>query len=179
MNSGVISTRYARAIYEYAEKNKCEAAIYKEMELLAKHYRDFPKLQQVSTDPTISIEKKIQILITACGIEINPVLEKTIQMVVENGRAEYMEGIALMYQEIYRKAKGIVIVNLTTAEPISEEIQHNLLEIIPKEENEKIFEFNKTIDSSIIGGFILEIKDRQMDAGVKKQLNQLKLDLTE
>ena len=179
MNSGVISTRYARAVYEYAEQNNCETAIYEEVKLLAKNYGDFPNLQKVLLNPTISIEKKIQVLITACGININPVLEKTIKMVVENGRAEYMENIALMYQEIYRKAKGIVVVNLTTAEPLTEEIQQALLKIVPKEENEKIFEFDKTIDSSIIGGFILEIKDRQMDASVKKQLNQLKLNLTE
>ncbi|MDR0427756.1 MAG: F0F1 ATP synthase subunit delta [Dysgonamonadaceae bacterium] len=179
MDTGVISSRYARAIYEYAEEKGMEALIYKEMSVLANNFQKLPRLRKTLINPMISIDSKISILITACGIEIADVLGKAIEIIVKSGRAEYMENIALKYEEVYRKAKGIVIVNLTTAEAIDKDVEKALLGIIPKEESEKTFEFNSVIDPSIIGGFILEIKDRLMDAGVRTQLNQLRLDLTE
>lgn len=178
MNTGVIATRYARAIYEYAVDKVCEAAIYKEMTLLIESFKQFPTLRKVLVDPTIPESKKVQLIVTACGIKINPVLERTIEMVVKNGRADYMENIALKYEEIYRKAKGVLIVHLTTVAPATEEIRKALLDIIPKKEGD-VIEYRAQTDTSIIGGFILEIGDKRMDASVKEQLNQLKLDLIE
>ncbi|MCC8146134.1 MAG: F0F1 ATP synthase subunit delta [Bacteroidales bacterium] len=178
MNTGVISTRYARAIYEFAEENNCEKSIYKEMHVLSQNFKLFPSLRKVLIDPTIAQNKKIQLLVTACGIKINEVLEKAIEVIVRNGRANYMENIALKYEDLYRRAKGIITVNLTTVEPATEEIKEALLKIIPQEEGNTI-EFRTKTDPSIIGGFVLEIDDKRMDASVKNQLNQLKLDLTE
>lgn len=178
MNTGVISTRYAKAIYEFAVEKDCDGSIYKEMHVLAQSFKEFPSLKRALTDPTVPYQKKIRLLVTACGIKINKVLEKAVEVIVENGRASYMENIALKYEEIYRKAKGIVIVNLTTVNPASEEIKKALMKIIPTSEGQKI-EFQDKADPSIIGGFILQIGDQQMDASVKDQLNQLKLDLTE
>ena len=178
MNLGVISTRYARAIYEYAIGKDCDDAIYKEMSVLIRNFKLFPALRKALIDPTVPQSKKIQLLVTACGIKINKVLEKAVEVIVKNGRADYMENIALKYEIIYRKAKDIIIVNLTTVDPANEETKKALLEIIPKEEGDTI-EFRTKTDHSIIGGFILEIEDQRMDASVKNQLNQLKLDLTE
>ncbi|MDH8702219.1 F-type H+-transporting ATPase subunit delta [Dysgonomonadaceae bacterium PH5-43] len=178
MNLGIIATRYARAIYEYAAVNSCETAIYKEMNVLNQNFEKFPNLQKALIDPTVTNDKKIKLLLTACGIKINPVLEKSIAMIVENGRADYMANIALKYVELYRKAKSITIVSLTTVDTSGEEIEKALLDIIPKKENDTI-EFHTKDDSSIIGGFVLEIGDKRMDASVKTQLNQLKLDLTD
>lgn len=178
MNIGVISTRYARAIYEFAIQKNCETPIYEEMQTLINNFKQFPSLKKVLIDPTISVKKKVQLLITACGIKINNVLEKAVEIIVINGRAEYMENIALKYREIYKKEKGIIDVHLITVEPATEEVKNALCEIIPQKPGDTI-EFRTETDPSIIGGFILEIDDLRMNATVKNQLNQLKLDLTE
>lgn len=178
MNAGVISTRYARAIYEFALEKGYETSIYEEMHTLIQNFKQFPSLRKVLIDPTIPQEKKIQLLVTACGIKINQVLEKAVEIIVKNGRANYIENIAWKYEDIYRKEKGIIIVHLTTVNQATIEMEKALREIIPQNEGDTI-EFHTKTDPSIIGGFILEINDMRMDASVKDQLNQLKLDLTE
>jgi F-type H+-transporting ATPase subunit delta len=178
MDAGMISTRYAHAIYEYAVEKKTEMAVYKEIRLLLKHFSEHPTLRKAMNDPTVSSERKIKLLITASGIHINDTLKQVVQMVVENGRAKSMENIALSYDKVYREAKGIVSVNLTTVEPANEQIKQALVEIISKGNDEQV-EFNATTDPEIIGGFVLQIGDKRLDASVKDQLNQLRLNLSE
>jgi F-type H+-transporting ATPase subunit delta len=173
MDAGIISTRYARAIYEYAAEKGNDTALYKEMQVLAKNYAEHPALRKVMSDPTVSPEQKVNLLTTACGIHINKTLQQAVRMVIENGRGNYMENIALMYSEVYRKAKGIVIVHLTTVDPATEKTKEALIRVIPKEDGEQI-EFRTETDPDIIGGFILEIEDKRLDASVKNQLRILK-----
>ena len=176
MNAGVISTRYARAIYEYAAEKKEETLLYENMKTLYSNFRVYPALKKVMIDPTTSQDKKIEILITASGINITPTMKQVIRMVVENSRADYMENITLAYDKYYRKVKKVVNVNLITVEPASEKIKEQLIKVISKVTSDKI-EFQTETNPDIIGGFILEIEDMRLDASVRDQLNQLRLDL--
>jgi F-type H+-transporting ATPase subunit delta len=172
MDAGIISTRYARAIYEYAVEKGEDAGLYKEMQVLAKNFTEYPALRKVMNDPTVAPEQKIGVLTTACGIPVHATLQQAVRVVVENGRADYMENIAGMYGDVYRKAKGIVIVHLTTVEPADKKTEEALIRIIPESAGKQI-EFQTAVDPGIIGGFILEIEDKRLDASVKNQLRTM------
>jgi F-type H+-transporting ATPase subunit delta len=165
----MISTRYARAVYEYASETGNETALQKEMQVLAENFAAYPVLRKIMNDPTVSSRQKVDILITASGIYIHETLKQVFFMVVENGRAAYMENIALMYDELYRKAKGMLVAQLTMVEPASELIKEALVRMISKGTTKQV-EFRTKTDPDIIGGFILEIEDKRLDASVKEQL---------
>jgi F-type H+-transporting ATPase subunit delta len=63
---------------------------------------------------------------------------------------------------------------LITTEPASADIKNKLVELI-KKKNEQV-DFQTKTDNEIIGGFILEIDDLRLDASIKNQLNQLRLE---
>ncbi|GHT50596.1 ATP synthase subunit delta [Bacteroidia bacterium] len=176
MDTGVISTRYARAIYNYAAETGNETALYREMQLLAKNFTAFPTLREVMNDPTVAPEQKIRVLTTACGMRPNETLKQILQLIIGNKRANYMENIALMYDKVYRKAKGIVIVQLTTVEKAGEETKEALLPVIAQATGGQI-EFHTETNPDLIGGFILEIEDKRLDASVKNQVNTVIADL--
>ncbi len=54
MDVGMIATRYARAIYEYAAEKKEETTIYGEIQLLIRNFLEYPVLRKVMNDPTVS-----------------------------------------------------------------------------------------------------------------------------
>jgi len=169
MDAGIISTRYARAIYEYAAEKGNETALYNGMQVLAKHFSQFPMLREVMSDPTVSEQQKIEVLITACGAPVNETLQQMIRLIVENKRSNYMENIALLYDEIYRKNKGVITVELTTVEPVGKKMKEILVSMIAPATGNKV-EFQEKTDADIIGGFILQIEDKRLDASVKEQL---------
>jgi F-type H+-transporting ATPase subunit delta len=169
MDAGVIAHRYARAIYEFAAEKGKETDLYAEMHTLSKNFSNYPVMRNVMSDPTVETAKKIELLLTASGITDDDILSQSLHLVADNGRAAYMESIARMYETVYRKAKGQVIVHLTTVEPASESLQQALIPVIAQATGNQV-EFHTTTDAEIIGGFILEIEDQRLDASVKEQL---------
>ena len=175
MDTGIISNRYAKAIYRYAMERKEENRLREELRILAEHFFTVPTLKKVLEDPTVSSAEKTEVLTTAAGIDVSDTCRQVIRMIVKNGRARYMQFIALMYDKVYRKAKNRVILKLITTEPASDEMKNKLVDLVGK--NEKQVDFSEKIDEDIIGGFILEIEDIRLDACIRNQLNQLRLEL--
>jgi F-type H+-transporting ATPase subunit delta len=176
MDAGIISTRYARAIYEYAAEKGKEMDLYEGMRFLATKFSQFPTLREIMRDPTLTAEQKIEVLTTAAGAHANENLQQVIRLVIRNRRSNYMENIALMYDQVYRKAKGIVIVQLTTIEPAGEKMKESLISVVAQVTGEKV-EFQAKTDSDIIGGFILEVEDKRLDASVREQLRMINYEL--
>jgi F-type H+-transporting ATPase subunit delta len=176
MDLGVISGRYAKAIFQYAADRGDETRLYEEMKGLSGQFLAVPLLKRVLDDPTVSLAEKIKVLVTATGGKISDTCKHVIEMVIKNGRGHFMQNIALMYGKVYRKEKGIVVVHLTTSEPASDETEKALIDLIVRGKSEKVDLIAKT-DADIVGGFILAVEDSRLDASIKNQLRQLKLDL--
>jgi len=175
MNSGIISNRYAKAIFQYALERKEENQLRDELQTLSEQFTAVPLLNQVLDDPTLSQDVKIDVLTTAAGKTVCETCRQVIRTVVKNGRERYMQSIALMYDEVYRKAKNKIIMKLITTEPASDEMKSKLVNLVKKDE--KQVDFVAKTDDDIIGGFILEIEDVRLDASIRNQLNQLRLEL--
>ena len=176
MNAGIISTRYARAIYAFAVEKGKETELYEGMRYLATGFSQFPALRGIMSDPTLTAEQKIEVLNTAAGAHANETLQQVIRLAVKNKRSNQIENIALMYDQVYRKTKGIVTVRLTTVDPAEEKMEQALISVIAQVTDKKV-EFQSKTDSGIIGGFILEIEDKRLDASVKEQLRIINYEL--
>ena len=176
MDAGIISTRYAKAIYKYAVDRGEEIRLYEEMKTLSKQFPALPELKKVLENPIITSEEKIKLLTIAVGETASETCKNVLRVVVENGRASYMQHIALVYDLVYRKAKNIVLVKLTTVNPATVDEKKSMVELVSKGKIEQV-DFSTKTDADIIGGFILEVEDQRLDASVKNQLNRLKLEL--
>jgi len=175
MNAGIISNRYAKAIFQFAFERKEDSRLREELKILSEQFVAVPMLSKVLDDPTVSTAVKIDILTTAAGKTISNTYLRVITMIIKNGRAHYMQSIALMYDKVFRKAKNRVIMKLITTEPANDDMKNKLVKL--GEKNEEQVDFVTKNDDGIIGGFILEIEDLRLDASIKNQLNQLRLEL--
>jgi F-type H+-transporting ATPase subunit delta len=176
MNAGIISKRYAKAIFQYASERGDEERLQAEMKMLSEQFTALPLLKKVLEDPTVPSVEKINVLITAAGKSPSDAYRQVAGLVIKNGRGHYMQNIALMYDKVYRKEKNRVIIKLTTIEPAGLEVQNALMNLIIKDKETKV-DFAAKTDESIVGGFILEIEDSRLDASVKNQLNRLRMEL--
>ncbi|MDR1544401.1 MAG: F0F1 ATP synthase subunit delta [Prevotellaceae bacterium] len=176
MDSGTISKRYAKAIYRFAAEKGEETPLFEEMKTVAKQFSAFPALKKALENPTVSPKEKEALLLAAAGKNAGETCKNALRVVVENGRASSMHSIAMMYEKVYRDEKNMVQVNLTTVIPADKETEKSLISLILKEKSGTVDFLTKT-DNEIIGGFIVEIDDLRLDASVKNQLNQMRLEL--
>ena len=173
----MISVRYAKALYGYACELKEEERLYGEMKTLADSFASFKALRGVMDNPTVSSGEKRQLLITAGGIEVSKAYRGLVDLVISNRRESYMQKIALEYQEFYRRQKGIIIGKLTTIYPVEKETEEKFKKLIAQGSQSKVDLITK-IDPRIIGGFVLEVDSRLLDASIRSQLSRIRKQLT-
>ena len=176
MDIGIISHRYAKAIYQFAAERKEEDRLREELKVLTEQFLALPLLQKTLNDPTIAADVKIKLLTTAAaGQDISETCRKAFHLIVKNKRVNYLQSIVLMYDTVYRQAKGMVIMKLATTEPASDDVKNKLVDLIKK--NHDLVEFVTETNTDLIGGFVLEIEDLRLDASVKNLLHQLRQEL--
>ena len=150
MDLGVISVRYARALLKSAIAEKQEYELYQSMQSLAESYVNVPELRFTIDNPMLSKEAKQTVLETACGNNVNQLTKRFIALVLKEGREKALQFMAASYITLYRKHNNITSSRLVTA---------------------------STVDTEIIGGFILEYDTYRMDASVKSKLRRILTEL--
>ncbi len=176
MNEGLISQRYAKAFFRYAKEVGAETAVYEKMKVFLENYQTHPHLQKALLNPVLSAKDKELLLSSAIGIDPGEVYVRAIRLIIKNHREGYIRTIALMYEELYRKAEHILLVKIITAAPLSEAVVAKIQETVRKHTPYKL-EFSTFVDPSLIGGFILHMGSEQLDASVRKELKEIRKEL--
>lgn len=164
--------RYAKAILEFAtEANKAEA-VNNDMKQIATSIAGSQELKDFLANPIVKIEVK-KSSVEAIFSSVQPETVKLFHLLNDNKRFEILHEIAVQYNAIFDENSGVQVAQVTTAIPITPELEKLVLEKIATFSNKKIT-IENTVNPEIIGGFILRIGDMQYNASVANKLQELK-----
>ena len=172
MDLGVISVRYARALLKSATELKLEDQVYKEMQTLSRSFLEVPELRFTIDNPMLSKDKKLKLIVTACGENVGEQTKKFVALVLKEDREKTLQFMAASYITLYRQQKNIIRGSLTTAAPVSKDTEDRMRRMVESKTKGTV-EFKTEVDPNIIGGFILEYDTYRMDASVKSKLNKI------
>lgn len=173
INSGLISTRYADTLLEYAVSLGQQEAVYSKLKLLSEMYLSIPQLRSAITNPSLQQQEKKKILISACGGTIPSSLSKMFDLILKNEREEVIQYIALRHIHLYRDKFNIQHGKLITAVSMDDAEEQALLARIQKIVKSNV-EIDTVVDPSIIGGFVLTLGDYRWDASISGELSRLR-----
>jgi F-type H+-transporting ATPase subunit delta len=95
----------------------------------------------------------------------------------ENKRFDILLLIAEQYKTQFDVLNGVEVATVTTAVPLTEELEAKVMAKI-KEFSDKKITIKSIVDPAIIGGFILRIGDKQFNASVANRLTTLRRELS-
>ena len=177
MSDGLIPRRYAKALYKFAVENGDAKEIYELLKKLSFRYTAIDELKRAVLNPEISDEDKGAFMLKLVGGKSGSSLDKFLLLCVRNNRAEYLQKISLAYVDLYREAHNIAHVVVSTATELPEKEFDAIIDIVKKRLGDMTLEIEKVIDPSLIGGFTVNIDGLVLDASVKRELNDLRLQL--
>ena len=90
-----------------------------------------------------------------------------------NKRFELLQDVAIQYNALHDELNGIETAVVTTAFPITTELETKVLAKIATFSTKNIT-IQNIVDPAIIGGFILRMGDKQYNASVANRLQNLK-----
>lgn len=164
--------RYAKAIMETAVAAGKADAVNQDMKTVSETVNTNHELKLFLDSPVVKPEVKFNAL-SEIFTAVQNDTKGLFLLLKENKRFEILAEIAQQYNAQYDALNGVEVAKVTTAFPITPELETKVLAKIKEFSDKKITLIN-TVDPSIIGGFILRIGDQQYNASVANRLQQLK-----
>lgn len=171
-----VARRYAKSLLELAQQRGVLEAVRQDMALLVATANENRSLRLLLASPIISPVKKQSALKALFGASFNELSTAFIALLSKKGRETDLYGIALAFEQQYNKLSGISVAKLTTAAPITEALREQFKALVAKETGNTV-SLQEEVDASILGGFRLQMGDRQIDSTVKSKLAALRLNL--
>jgi F-type H+-transporting ATPase subunit delta len=172
MNESRAAIRYAKAVLELSVEKKATVAVETDMRNISSTISASNDLRAMLGSPVIKGNTKKEAL-SAIFSGYHNITEGLISMLVDNKRISLLNEVALKYIILNEELKGEGVAFVTTAVPITSELEKEILKRVTTITGKKVSIKNK-VDESIIGGFVLRIGDLQYDASIANKLSNLK-----
>jgi F-type H+-transporting ATPase subunit delta len=171
MQNPRLANRYAKSLLSLSiEKNQLDT-VYRDMEFLHAVAKVNKEFVVVLKSPVISPEKKEAIIGAVTAGRISDLTYLFIRLLIKKGREMNLPEITTAFIEQYKENKQIYSVKLTTATPVSDELKQSIVNQIKSTTDLKNIELTTEVDDKLIGGFILQIGDKEVDASIAYDLN--------
>jgi F-type H+-transporting ATPase subunit delta len=173
MHNPRLAARYAKSLIGLAlEKGQLENvfADMKWLQGICKGNGDFVALLR---SPIVKSDKKHKILDSVTGDSVNGITKAFIKLLISKGRESNLPEIASSYVAQYKEHKKIYDVKLVTATPASEELKNAIVNHLRSTTEMQNIELETAVDEKLIGGFVLRVGDKLVDASIAYDLKNI------
>lgn len=172
----LVGKRYAEALFEVAlELNKLQE-FKEEIKAISQVLNSEPKLKTIFEHPKLSKDEKKDIINSIFKDRVSQEIINLCYIVIDKGREAYLTQISEEYTKLSNESQGIVEAKAITAIPMAEKEMKKLENQLSKKLDKKVLLSNE-IDSTIIGGVLVTIGDKIIDASIKGRFEKLYKDL--
>jgi F-type H+-transporting ATPase subunit delta len=174
--SGILTSlpgRYAKALFDLAQEERQVQRIGSSLRAFKKLIHTSKDLEQALANPTISREERETALNDLC-IQMNApeIFQSFLGRLVKAGRTPYLPKIEEIYQSLVSQAKKEQVVEVISAYPLTP-AQSALLKDKLKKVFPGIISFIFVNDPKVLGGIMIRVGSRVIDATLVSQLNKL------
>lgn len=176
MNSSIISTRYAKALLLAGIEHKCLEKIKEDMRLLHLSINENPIFRQLLESPVVKPVQKHKVMDELLTTKIHPMTLCFVHVLIKNKRDPMLHDVTRRFIRLYDTHMGIQHAHITSAIELDDQIKNSL----KKKLNELCradVQLTSEANTSLIGGFILRINDRQYDASLSSSLQRIKKEM--
>jgi F-type H+-transporting ATPase subunit delta len=169
-----LAGRYAKSLLDLSIERGQLEDVYKDMLFLHETCRSSREFVTFLHSPVIRPDKKEKILDAILGGKISALTAAFIKLLLHKERESYLPEIAPAFVDQYKTYKGIRTVKLTTAVAVDEDVKKAILQKVQVGHDGQQVELDTVVREELIGGFILELGDRMIDASIAHELNNIK-----
>lgn len=173
MNFSKISVRYARALFISALEEKKLDPVREDAIRIRETLKQSDEIREIMGSPVLETSSKIKGLEILFEGRIQELTMNFLRLVVKNRREEQLRFILLQYEKQYKEHKNIKLVKIRSAYPIAKAEQDDILDLV-RGLYQADLEVETEINKDLIGGFIMQIEDQQIDASISMQLNRIR-----
>lgn len=175
MRESLAGNRYAKSLVGLSTETNELDVVYNDMILIASTIENSRDLDVLLKSPVVKTDKKQEILTSVFGKNISELTSKFLMLISSRKREAIILDIANAFISQYKVIKKIIVTEITSAIKLDESQKKKIVQLIDAEADSSV-EIVEKIDPTIIGGFIVRVDDKQIDASISRKLDDLKQD---
>lgn len=167
-----IAQVYARSLFQVAQEQGKLDVVREELGQVSETLESNHDMRLFFFSPYFSTEEKREGLRST--IEgADPVTMNLLDVLVENHRLPVVPRIRREYERLWRDANDLLPVTVTSAVELDDAVVARIGEEIGRQTGRKV-ELTRTVDPSIVGGFIVRVGNSILDSSIKNRLENLR-----
>ncbi len=166
-----VANRYAKSLLQLAIQKNAIDEVYEDMNTISDAIVDSRDLDLLLKSPIIKSDKKGTILSQIFDGKISKLSTEFMNILVRKKRESILEVVADEFEILYKTHKDITVAEVRTATALDEALRAEIMQVVKKMAPNQV-ELKEIIDPEIIGGFIIKVGDKQVDASVLRKLTE-------
>lgn len=168
-----VAARYAKSFIELTSQLGVLENAYTDMKFILEVCKSNHEFVVFLKSPIIKTDKKQAVLKAVFEGKLNKVTDNYLHLISAKKREEFLAEIASEFILQYKEKKRILTAVVTTANGVDDVIRKQIIDMVKGNNNVDVV-LEERINKDIIGGVIVRVGDKQVDASVLKKLNNLK-----
>jgi F-type H+-transporting ATPase subunit delta len=172
-----ITTPYAEAFLQVVGADGSADAVVQDARTLLALWHESPELREAMASPVLEVSAKKAALTKLFEGQVSPALLNLLKLLADRQRIGYLDAVLERVLDLYREQNDIALATVTSAAALSDEQKQSLTEKVKAVAGTDKVEIDTQIDPSLIGGFVLKVGSRVIDASLSGQVRRLGLAL--
>ncbi len=169
-----VASRYVKSLLGLAVERNVLDRVHEDMQMLDRIFGTNRDLLNMLRSPIIRHEKKRSVLEKIFKGKVNSLTFDIIEILTRKNRESLLQPIAKQFHVAFNEYKGIGKATVTTTVPMDDSLRAEIETIVKQLSKKTKIELEEKVDQNLIGGFVLNVEDHQIDASIKSKLKSLK-----
>jgi F-type H+-transporting ATPase subunit delta len=168
-----IAAPYARALFDFSVEKNIMHQITADFQNLEIFLDESAELTEYLNNPVVSKDSKVEVLTKTLQSQVNNETFKFLMILVKRDRINLLKSVIARYLELVYETASIKMIEVSTAFPFANLQKNTLIQKLKELTNAREIRLVITVDSSLIGGFLIKTESKVIDFTIKNQLQQL------
>ena len=168
-----IAAPYARALFDFSIEQNIMHQITADFQNLEIFLNDAKELTNYLNNPIVNQDAKREILTKTLQSQVNTETFKFLMVLVNRDRINLLKAIITNYLELVYETASIKMIEVSTAFAFTNLQKNMLIKKLKELTNAREIRLIITVNSSLIGGFLIKTESKIIDFTVKNQLENL------
>jgi F-type H+-transporting ATPase subunit delta len=172
-----ITTPYAEAFLQLSDAAGDTAEVVDQARQVLALWNESPELRQALASPVLETETKKAAINKLFADQVSPTFLNLLKLLADRQRIGYLDAVLERFLDLYRDQNQIALASVTSAEALSDEQLASITDQVKAVAGTDKVELNTAVDPALIGGFVLKVGSKVIDASLSGQVRRLGLAL--
>ena len=167
-----IAIRYSKALFELALEKKQLSEIETDLLLIKEHISKNDEFQRFLLNPLVPAKSKTELLRKTFKDSIETLTMNFLVLTSSKRRSEFIKEIIEKFEVLALEHNDIISAQIYSAVPLNSEQSDAIRNRLEKNSGKKV-QLEEITERSLLGGFIVKVRDSVIDYSLKRQMERL------